>query len=222
MQPTPPPLSPTRIRGIVFDLDGTLVDSFDAISESLNHARLDSGLPPLTHEEIKAHVGRGLEPLIADLIGPDRVEAGVRAFRAHYAESFADGTRMIPGVRDALRDLDTRGMVMSVASNKPARFGDAICEGLGIRKYFRTVLGPDLVGSTKPEPTMLRRAILEMDVVPSAVVYVGDMLLDIETAAQANVALVLVATGSCSREQLKNSGHITLDQLSELPQLLAG
>jgi len=204
----------------VFDLDGTLVDSFEAITESVNHARRVFDLPAMDHGDIKSHVGRGLEVLMADLVGPDLVEEGVRAFRDRYATAYAAGTTLLPGVHDALARLSDRGIRMSVASNKPARFGRPICEQLGIDKFFCAILGPDVVGTTKPHPAMLERAITEMAVQTSDAIYVGDMLLDIETAAQAGVTVALVATGSCSEADLRMSGETTVSVLRELADLL--
>jgi len=208
------------VRGIVFDLDGTLVDSYGPIASSLNHARRHFGLPPLAPAFVRSCVGRGLDTLVAEQIGPQRVEEGVRLFREHYATVYAVGTFALPQVRETLKRLRAAGYVMGVASNKPARFTVPILERLSLREPLGRVMGPDLVGSHKPEPEMIHRCLSEMGVDRSAAIYVGDMLLDVESAARAGVPVVLVPGGSSSSEELRRTGQRVLGSFGELPSLL--
>jgi 2-phosphoglycolate phosphatase len=217
---SPQPLRPESVRGIVFDLDGTLVDSFSAISESLNHARLKFGMPPLPATEVRHHVGRGLEVLIEELIGAQRIEPGVRLFRERYAEVFRRRTSALPGALDSLRVLRRHGYRLSVASNKPARFGEPILEALGMRPLLDAVQGPDLAGTTKPEPTMLRNCLSAMGLPARQGLYVGDMVLDVKTAACAGLPVVLVGGGASDETELRATGERYLDSVSELVDLL--
>ena len=116
----PSPFEPGSVRGLIFDLDGTLVDSYAAIGDSLNHARAHYQLPPLSDDEVRRGVGRGLESLIAELVGEQRVAQGVRLFRQRYAEVFEAATFALPDVRSVLSRLSAMGYPMTVASNKPA------------------------------------------------------------------------------------------------------
>jgi len=218
--PSPPVLQVERIRAIVFDLDGTLVDSYGPIAASLNHARRAYSLPALDVDEVRRAVGHGLESLIAEWVGPDRVDDGVRLFREHYAASYATGTFTLPNVRSTLERLDRRGYRMAVASNKPARFGRAILETLGLATHVGDVLGPDLVSHAKPHPAMLRRCLELLGAGPDEAVYIGDMVLDVETAARAGVPVVLVSGGSSSDEELNATGQKVLPSLDGLPGLL--
>jgi phosphoglycolate phosphatase len=220
--PSPPVLQVERIRAIVFDLDGTLVDSYAPIAASLNHARRAFSLPLLDVDEVRRRVGHGLESLIAESIGPERVDDGVRLFREHYAESFAAGTFALPNVGSTLERLDRRGYRMAVASNKPARFGRAILETLGFETHLDEIQGPDLVGHTKPHPAMLRRCLEALEVSPDQAVYVGDMVLDVETAARAGLPVILVAGGSSTDEDLAGTGQRVLPSLDGLLGLLRG
>ena len=204
------------MRGIVFDLDGTLVDSYAAIAESLNHARAGFGMPALPDERIRLQVGRGLEALIADLVGRDRIVEGVRLFRERYAVVYASKTFLLPGVVSTLKQLSERGYPMSVASNKPARFGRAIVDALGLSSYLVNVHGPDSVGSTKPDPAMLRRCVEDMQVTVSSAIYVGDMVLDVETAACADIPVILVDGGSSTGSDLRETGQICVAGLPDL------
>jgi len=207
---------------VVFDLDGTLVDSYRAIASSLNHARAHHDLPPLTESEVRMRVGRGLESLIEELLGRERVEVGVRLFRSHYAKVYAEGTFLLPGVAETLELLRSRGLRLSVASNKPARFGRPILERFGLLGHMDTVQGPDVAGRTKPDPAMLTRCLQAMHSTPATTLYVGDMLLDVESAARADLPVVLVDGGSSGEQELRASGQIVIRSLDELPRVLGG
>ena len=216
----PPSFDPRRVGGIVFDLDGTLVDSYDAIADSLNHARRHFGMPPLPVERVRASVGHGLEALVAGLLGRERIDEGVRLFREHYANIYSAKTFALPGVVTTLRRLAGRGYTIAVASNKPVRFGEAIVRDLGMSDFLVSVQGPDRVGSTKPEPAMIRRCLEEMSIEAGRAVYVGDMVLDVETAARAGVPVVLVSGGSSNERDLRATGQTLLDSFQELLDLL--
>jgi len=210
------------VRGLVFDLDGTLVDSYQAIAASVNEARATFGLVPLLVDEVRRRVGRGLESLMEDMVGRERVEEGVAVFRRHYAGIFAASTSALPGALPTLRELRRRGYRLAVASNKPARFGEPILRGLGMRGFLDAVEGPDTAGSTKPHPAMIERCLREMGVQPSEAIYVGDMVLDVETGERAGIDVVLVAGGSSSLEDLRGTGRAVLSSVAGLLDLLPG
>jgi phosphoglycolate phosphatase len=216
------PFVAERIRGLVFDLDGTLIDSYRAIAASLNAARAMFGLEPLPTEVVRRHVGRGLEQLAAELVGPHRVEAGVSEFRRRYAELYAALTFALPGVPETLRRLGARGYRMAVASNKPARFSEPILRQLGLRRWFDAVHGPDTAGATKPEPRMIELCLSAMGLRPLEGAYVGDMPLDSETADRARVAVLLVPGGSADGTELAATGRTRLRSFAELLDLLPG
>jgi phosphoglycolate phosphatase len=209
-----------RVQAVVFDLDGTLVDSYGAISESLNHARAGWRLPPLDEGVVRAAVGHGLESLIAEHCGPDRVEAGVRRFREHYARIFLRCTHALPGVGATLARLARRGLRVAVASNKPARFTAPILEHLDLARYVDAVHGPDTVGRTKPDPVMIRACLADLGVDARAAIYVGDMVLDVESGRRAGVRVALVAGGSSPAEDLRATGATVLDGIASLCTLL--
>ncbi len=218
--PFPNVLDPDRILGLVFDLDGTLVDSYVPITSGVNHARASLGMAPLSLDDVRGRVGHGLESLMADVVGEANVEAGVRLFREEYARVYADGTTALPGAVEVLRGLRERGYRLSVATNKPARFGEPILERLGMRAYLDTVEGPDRVGSAKPDPAMVHACLGAMGVPVERAAYVGDMVLDVETAAMARVPVILVPGGSSSRAELRDTGELLLSGLSDLLTLL--
>ncbi len=211
-----------RCRALVFDLDGTLVDSYGPIATSLNAARAAFGKEPVTLEQVRRDVGHGLENLVAQHLGADNVAEGVRVFRATYEQVFAAGTRALDGVPAVPLDLARRGFRLAVASNKPARFGARIVAQVGLGEAVPLVLGPDLDVPPKPEPTMLRRALRGLGVTADEAIYVGDMPLDVLTAREAGVRHVLVPTGSASlRELLATPGAFVMSDLHELGRSVA-
>jgi phosphoglycolate phosphatase len=194
----------SRVRAIVFDLDGTLIDSYEAIAASLNHALRLAGRPERRLEEVRGMVGLGLETLIERAMGgPDLVEQGVLNFRRHYDHICVEKTILLPEVADSLAELDRRGYRMSVATNKPSYFAWRLLEGLRVRRYIVTVLGPDLVQHRKPHPEMVLEAMRRMGVTAAETLYVGDMEVDVETARAAGIPVVVLPTGSRTASELE-------------------
>lgn len=215
-------IDPSRVRSLIFDLDGTLVDSYTAITASLNHACGHFGLPPFAAEQVRLMVGHGLEHLVAEVLGEDRVQTGVRLFREHYAKVYAEGTFPLPEALETIRTLRERGYGMAVASNKPAHFSEAILAAFDMLTYFDSVEGPDTAGVTKPEPTMVRRCLQAMQVTADRALYIGDMVLDVETASRAGLAVVLVPGGSSPEDELRRTGAPVLSSLAGLLEMLQG
>jgi phosphoglycolate phosphatase len=214
------------IRGIIFDFDGTLIDSYEAIAESLNHVRSTFSLSAFGMEEVKGMVGHGLEHLIEKAIGPERVEEGVKLFRQSYAALCERKTSILPQVKQTLDELDRRGYQMAIASNKPSYFARDILRALEMEHLFAEVLGPNDVARPKPDPEMLEIIMMRIGLSPDEVAYVGDMLLDIEVGRRAGVAVYAVPTGSATRETLLGGRpdrllHRFSDLLTVLPILSA-
>lgn len=199
-------------KGLVFDLDGTLVDSYDAITESLGHALTGLGLAVIEPARVRKLVGRGLESLLERAMDgaaredPGLIEAGVKLFRERYDAVCVEKTRLLPGVEETLRDLDARGLALAVATNKPSYFAKRILDALEVGRHLRAVFGPDLVARPKPHPDMMAAVLSALRLRPGDVVYVGDMEVDVETARAAGVRVILLPTGSCGIEELRVAG----------------
>jgi 2-phosphoglycolate phosphatase len=207
-------------RAVIFDLDGTLVDSFGPITESVNVVRSAGSKRPLTIDEVRAHVGHGLEALLQDLAPGVPAEAAVKLFRDHYETVFLDGTRLIEGASEAISVLAARGVRLAVASNKPKRFTGRIVRGLGLSPPVEFVIGPGPAVPPKPEPVMLRAACERLGESASDCLYVGDMPLDVESARRAGLDHVLVAGGAHSAARLRSiPGARVLDHISELSEV---
>lgn len=222
-------ISIAAVRGIVFDLDGTLIDSYEAITESLNAALAGLGRPPLDATVVRTMVGRGLETLIARALEPGRADApaaiaeGVRLFRERYDRVCVPGTRLLPDVAGTLAALQQRGYAMAVATNKPSYFARRLLDALGVGGRLAPIVGPDLVTHHKPHPEMVHVALQGMGLAPGAALYVGDMEIDVETARAAGVPVVVLPTGSCDAARLRDAGaDLMLPGFGALLDLLPG
>ncbi len=207
--------------GLIFDLDGTLVDSYSAIAEALNRARAAYELEPLDETTVRCAVGHGLESLIANWVGPERVEDGVRLFREHYAQFFERRTKALPGVDATLRRLSQAGYGMALASNKPTRFSRPILHSLGWAAWFVAVEGPDTVGTTKPATEMLATCRAKLESSRRSTRYIGDMPLDAESGRRAGIDVILVTGGSASETELRAAGPPVLSDIEALPAHLS-
>ncbi len=206
---------------LVFDLDGTLIDGYDAIGDALAYAMEKFGLPPLPSEQVRVMVGHGIEKLLENAVGKERAAEGVRLFRERYPHVAVEKSRLLPDVREVLAVLAGRGHAMAVASNKPARFSRLILEALGAARFFAAIAGPDEATPTKPDPTMLRRLMSAAGESPETTLAVGDMEVDSEFARSAGCRVVLIPSGSRAREHLSGvDADALLDSLAELPAWL--
>ena len=210
-------------RAVLFDFDGTLVDSYPAITASVNHVRAGQGLPPLPEPEVRRHVGRGPAYLIAHTVPRGDPEANVAAYRAHHPSVLRDGTRLLPGAAEALGRLHRRGLRLGICSNKPVAFTRELVALLDVASHLELVLGPEDVARPKPAPDMLLAALRRLGLPAGEVLYVGDMGVDVETARGAGVTVWVVPTGSDEPEALARAHpDRVLRDLHELPDLLDG
>jgi phosphoglycolate phosphatase len=211
----------SSFRAVLFDFDGTLGDSYPAITASVNHVRSLYGLPPLPESEVRRHVGRGAPYLLEHTVPAGSVEANAAAYRAHHPSVLRGGTRLMPGAADALRTLHERGLRLGVCSNKPVEFTKELLAYLKVASYVDVVLGPEDVAHPKPAPDMLREALFRLRLTTADALYVGDMTVDIQTARAAGVTVWVVPTGSDELETLRRAHpDRLLRDLEELPRLL--
>jgi phosphoglycolate phosphatase len=216
----PHPLRADRVRGVVFDLDGTLVDGYEGIASAVNAARAAFGLPALASDDVRGRVGLGLTHLMDDVLGEGRAEAGAAIFRSVYDRVCVDQTQPAPALHKTLSALRARGFRMSVASNKPVAYSIRILVRLGVHALFDTVEGPETAGSLKPDPAMIRACLAAMNVHADEAVYVGDMTIDAEAGERAGVPVLLVSGGSTPAEALRDTGHPVLRALTEILDVL--
>ena len=218
--------SPSRARskspapaGFIFDLDGTLADSFADIATALNRTRKFFGQPPLPQPEIVRHVGSGSEYLVRTLVPvpENRSAEAFRFYLKHYEEHALEQTRLFPGVAEVLEHYG--GYPLAVVTNKTQRLSDHILQGLGVRGRFRVVLGGDALERKKPDPLPLLHAMQVFGLPPERVAMVGDGLHDLHAGRAAGVITVAVTTGVEDRDVLaaESPDHI-IDSMEELPR----
>lgn len=210
------------LRAVLFDFDGTLVDSYPAITASVNHVRSLHGLPPLSEPEVRRHVGRGAGHLLQNTVPAGSPDENTAAYRAHHPSVLREGTRLMPGAADTLRTLHERGLLLGICSNKPVDFTRELVRYLGIASYLDVILGPEDVPHPKPAPDMLRAGLSRLKVAAEQALYVGDMTVDIQTARAAGVSVWVVPTGSDEIETLRQAHpDRLLRDLNELRELVA-
>lgn len=204
-------------RGVVFDLDATLIDSHQAIYLSFRHTYETLGLPPLSFDEVRRVVGFGLTQTFLELLGEERVPIALRLFRQKYEEIFRQHTLLLPGAREVLETLHARGIQLAIATNKLGRFSREIFRHFGIDHLFTAIVGDEDVARNKPHPDMVLFAIEKMGLKKEEVIMVGDSLIDVQTARNAGIRVYAVLTGITSREELeKAQPTLVFDNLLDL------
>ena len=212
----------TRYRAVLFDLDGTLVDSYGALAEAVNHARRTHDLGELPPDEIRSLVGDGLEKLLQRAFNRRDIPDSIReAFESRYDEICCSESRVLDDVETTLLELDRLGVPMAVCTNKPTGFSRKILDHLGLASRFRAIVGPDVAGARKPNAQHVLRTLEEAGFGADAALFVGDMPIDIEAARNCGIDVAVVVTGSSSKEQLAGAkpDHM-LDRFSDLVDLV--
>jgi 2-phosphoglycolate phosphatase len=204
---------------VLFDFDGTLADSYAAIACSVNHLRSERGMPALSIDEVKRHVGRGPEYLLTHTVPTGDLADDLASYRAHHPSVMLPMTRLLPGAALLLAALHRLGKKIGLCSNKPRLFSQQLLQHLEVAAYFDVVLGPEDVPLPKPAPDMLLRAIQRLGLPSEQVLYVGDMTVDIQTARSAGVRVWAVATGSEDRRALEDAKPDRL--LADLQEMVA-
>jgi phosphoglycolate phosphatase len=184
------------LRAVLFDFDGTLGDSYPAITASVNHVRAHHGLPPLSLDEVKPHVGWGPANLLGQTVPAGDVKENVALYMAHHPSVLHSGTHLMPGAAELLHTLQQRGFRLGVCSNKAVAFTRELLAWFGVGACFSAILGPEDVARPKPAPDMLLTALARLGVPAGEALYVGDMVSDIKTGRGAGVTTWVVATGS--------------------------
>ena len=193
-------------RLIIFDLDGTLVNAYPAVSQSVNYTLTTLGFLTHSHVEIKGSVGGGDRKLLAHFIDEKLVDKAIATYRAHHTKALKQkgAVKLLPGAGAVLKFLKAQGYKLAIASNRPTRFTRVILKELGIVKLFDVVLCADKAKRPKPYPDMLLTIAKRLNVKKSESVYVGDMDIDINCGRRAGMRVVAVSTGSSSKKELKD------------------
>lgn len=213
-----------KYKLVIFDLDGTILNTLEDLYISVNFALLKNNLPQRSKEEVRRFVGNGIRLLIERAV-PEKTESELTEkvffdFKEHYAVHSMDNTKPYEGIKDLLTDLKSQGVKTAVVSNK-ADFAVQKLVSLYFDGMFDFVLGEMEGTNKKPAPDMVYKAIEAVDVSAEYVVYIGDSEVDVETADNSSVDCIIVDWGFREREYLLSCGAKVLAScVSELSELL--
>ena len=193
-------------RAVIFDLDGTLVDTAPDLMRATNHVLGGMGRRPLEMSEVRAFVGHGARALLTRGLaatgglpeGYD-VEPDYKRFVEYYSANIAHGSAPFPGLLRLLDRLKAEGFGMGVCTNKLERLSVQLLEALDLTKYFGSVVGPDTLGIAKPDPRPFFEAVNRLELDNPRAVMVGDSETDILTARNAGVPVLAVPFGYTPR-----------------------
>jgi phosphoglycolate phosphatase len=184
---------------IIFDLDGTLIDSKLDLAHAVNATLREHGRPELPEERIYSYVGDGAPVLLRRAFGPEAPEGevarGLEFFIAYYRDHCLDFTTLYPGIRELLDGCRAAGWQMAVLTNKPVRISQLILEKLGLHEHFVRVYGGNSFAEKKPDPMGVLRLLEETGETAESTAFVGDSAVDVRTARNAGVPVIGVTYG---------------------------
>ena len=189
------------IKAVLFDLDGTLIDSTEAIVRSFFHTFDVLGLPPPDRDEIVRTIGAPLKVQLQDMVDHD-LEKTIEVYREHYLATSPENTFLLPGVRDCLSGLADLGMKLGIATSKGRRGSEILLNHLGVMPFFDVLIGVDDIEHHKPNPEGLLLGIKSLGVSADEAFYVGDTPYDTEASRRAGMRCLGVSTGYASHQQL--------------------
>ena len=210
------------VRALIFDLDGTLIDSKLDLAISVNATLRHMGREALADDTIFSYVGNGAQVLVQRALGegvtPEEIEKGHAFFLAYYRAHMLDNTVAYPGVREGLELLEGRDL--AVLTNKPVRFSQAILAGLGLAGLFRYVYGGNSFATKKPDPEGVNTLLRSFGVSPREAMMVGDSDVDVRTARNSGTWAVGMSYGLGLEGMRAHPPDLMLDSLAELPRYL--
>lgn len=215
-------------RAVLFDLDGTLLDSLADLADAVNHMLADLGHPAHPQDAYRYFIGEGVEKLVERALPPERrdpdhLAAATNRLREHYARDWAVKTRPYAGIPELVAALANRGLAQVVLSNKPDEFTRLMIAHYFPEKPFRIVRGALPGVAKKPDPAAAIAIAAELGVAPAQFLYLGDSAIDMQTAARAGMHAVGAAWGFRTCQELLENGArqviaAPLDLLNLLPE----
>jgi phosphoglycolate phosphatase len=211
-----------KVQALLFDLDGTLIDSKRDLVQSVNATLRERGRAELPEDLVASYVGSGAPVLIGRALGgkasAEEQQSALKFFLAHYEEHKLDFTREYPGVRETLEQL--RGAPMAVLTNKPVNISVRILEGLGLAEFFRAIYGGNSFATKKPDPLGANTILKELGIPAAQSALVGDSAVDVQTARNAGMTSAIVNFGFGTHDRETYPADIYLDRMEELVPLV--
>jgi|SRR4030095_6353328 phosphoglycolate phosphatase len=212
-----------NVKALVFDLDGTLIDSKRDLVQSVNATLRQTGRAELPEDLVASYVGSGAPVLIRRALGgnpmPEEMQIALQFFLAHYEEHKLDFTQAYPGVRNTLEQL--RQVPMAVLTNKPVNISVRILEGLGLAEFFRAIYGGNSFATKKPDPLGANTILGELGIPGTDAVMVGDSEVDVQTARNAGMISAIVNFGFGTHDRKAYPADIYLNRMEELVPLIS-
>jgi phosphoglycolate phosphatase len=211
-----------RLKALVFDLDGTLIDSKLDLVNSVNATLQEMKREALPKDVVASYVGSGAPVLIRRSLGgnpsEEELKRALAFFLVHYEEHKLEHTRLYPGVAETLAAL--KSLPMSVLTNKPEKISVRILEGLGVAQYFRSIYGGNSFEAKKPDPTGARQILSEFGLSAGETAMVGDSEVDVQTARNAGMASVIVNFGFGVHDRTAHPADVYIDRFEQLTNYL--
>jgi phosphoglycolate phosphatase len=214
---------------VVWDLDGTLVDSAADIATALNRLLVENDLAALDEARVRKMIGEGVAVLIRrgfeeHGVTPDAtaLERLVERFLVIYSEVATASTRLFPGAQEALTSLSDAGLRQAICTNKPEAITRQVLAGLNIAGHFDVVIGGDTLPRNKPDPLPLRTALERLQAAPEQSLMVGDSAIDVQTAHAAGVGVAFVTFGYGPGPNHPHKADYVIDDFTDLPAVVAG
>ncbi|MFH0794157.1 MAG: HAD family hydrolase [bacterium] len=206
---------------IIFDLDGTLADTFTDIAHAANHALAACGWPTRDVAFVRSKVGHGLKRLVVDCTGADpddpRLEEAVQALKNYYAKHLVDHTHLYPHVEETLRELRRRGAKLAILSNKSHELTKPACDALGLSALVDEIVGESERYPRKPAPEAVRHLIKSFGATPATTLVVGDGDADFGAARAAGCDFVGVSWGLNGEHKLREQGvEVVIHSMDDL------
>ena len=211
----------SEVRALIFDLDGTLIDSKLDLIHSVNAMLREMRRPELATETISGYIGHGAPQLAARAMGgtatEEELKHALQFFLGYYEDHKMDNTCAYPGVGETLERLGH--LPMAVLTNKPARISVRILKALGLEKYFRAIYGGNSFESKKPDPFGAVTILREFGLTPGESMIVGDSEVDVQTARNAGTLAAAVNYGFGVHDRAAHPADIYLERFTDLAEI---
>ncbi len=212
----------SAVRALIFDLDGTLIDSKQDLIHSVNAMLRELGRGELAAGTISGYIGHGAPKLVARALGDESTEEerqrALQFFLSYYEQHKMDTTCAYPGVADTLERL--ANVPMAVLTNKPVRVSVRLLEAMGLSRYFRYIYGGNSFETKKPDPLGARTILLELGAEPHETLLVGDSEVDVQTARNAGTLAAAVNYGFGVHDRKAYPADVYLERFGEIVTLL--
>jgi phosphoglycolate phosphatase len=211
-----------NIDSIFFDIDGTLLDARKDIVNALNYALAEMGLPQKSFDEIVSYIGTGVSDLVEKSVGNNDkalVQRGVELYGDYYVKHPADSAKLYPHAEEILEYFKNKQKF--ILTNRYAKFADVVLRSLGIREYFKDIVGGDDENCIKPSACVLDPVIAKFNIEKSKAIIVGDMTIDIMTGNNAGIKTCWIKHGLGKAEEVKPlRPSFIIDDLLELKNII--